>query len=157
MSSVSLRIAPAPINALILGIFIGVSMTCLVVDHADNAILSQLFYTAKGDAAPLWFKAFNILIVIVGIVSSIANCVFAVTRSSPPLRKACDVLGFLVLAVLIYFSVTVAIPSESAASKATAADHQRIHHIVLCFQIVQLGIAFVAFGSQNAATKVKKN
>ena len=156
MPSVSLPIAPAPMNALFLGILIGISMMCLVVDHADNPTLSQQFYMAKGGAAPLWFKAFNGLVLLVGVTSSIANCVFAVTRSSPPLRKLCDVIGFFVLVGIIYFSVTVVLPSENVASKATAADHQRNHLIVLGLQIVQLVIAFVAFRAQNA-TKVKKN
>jgi hypothetical protein len=149
--SVSPPIPPAPINALFIGIFIGMTLISLVVDQSGDASLQRAFYNARGrEGAPTWFNVYNLLMLAMGLYSNVTNGIFAFTRSSPRGRKLADLVQLVLFVAIVSWSVLRVLPAEKTLD---ALLHT--HLVVLGLQVLQLITAFWAFKAQSSTATTK--
>lgn len=146
----SLPIASAPINALFLGIFIGFTLICLVVDGGSTTLNNE-FYGTKNSTPPLWFTGFNLFMLVSGLYTNTANFVYIFTRHSSRTRKMADGVQMALFVGLVAFSVIVVQPSEKIGNAFSN------HLVVLFIQVAQLVTAFVAFKNQGGAVTNNNN
>ncbi len=137
-------VAAAPINALFLGIFIGFTLFSLAIDATGDAPLQHAVYRVKA-TGPLWFRGFNGLMLVLGLLSNARNVVFIVTRRSRRARKVADAVQAALFVAVVAYTVTRVLPSEAAPSAATHSAHL----VILALQLAQLTVAFVAFAQQQ--------
>ena len=117
---VSLPIGPAPITALFLGIFIGINALTLVVDFCASDVARRELYAAK--AQNMNFKAFNLVMLALGLITYSANFVFALIRSSPGKRRISDFFGGIIFFGGVYVAIARLMPLEKVYESGLADE-----------------------------------